>query len=106
MCTDERPPDTSLPSTAISETFHTVYDGDVETLSVGVIEAIAEAMDIDQRQTEIPLDRSIDPDALDAIFADRYDGTSRCGSRVVFTVWESEVVVHSDGHIFIHPPDE
>lgn len=105
MCGDECPSDNLPPSLTPEETFHTVYDGAPEMLSLGVIEAIAEATGIDQEQTEVPLDRSIDPDALNSIFTDQYDGTPRLGGHVVFSVWDLEVVVHSDGHIFVHPPD-
>jgi len=106
MSTDDSRWDSLPPSLTPKETFHTVYDGPPEMLSVGVIEAIAEATGIDREETEVPLDRSIDPDALNDIFTDRYDGSAREGGYVVFPVWNLEVVVHSDGHIFVHPPEE
>jgi hypothetical protein len=106
MCPDDHDSDELPPALTPEETFHTVYDGPPGTLSVGVIEAIAEATGIDRERTEVPLDRSVDPDALNDIFTDRHDGSARRGGHVVFPVWNLRVVVHNDGHIFVHPPDQ
>jgi hypothetical protein len=40
-----------------------------------------------------PLAESVDPDALDALFDDRYDGTSRAGGSTRFVFFGYEVVV-------------
>lgn len=60
-----------------------------------VVEAVAAAEDADI--TELPpLGTVLDPDALDALFVDRFDGTPRDGGRVVFTYAGHEVTVTSD----------
>lgn len=73
------------------------YDPDgATTLSNTVIEAIAEVAGVDPTRTAIPLADSIDPDALDTLFAD-----DEGDAQVSFTVCGLEVLVWSDGEIRI-----
>lgn len=77
--------------------YRETYDPDgPATLSNTVIEAIAEVAGVDPTQTVIPLADSIDPDALDSLFADTEGDV-----RVAFTVCGLEVLVWSDGEIRI-----
>lgn len=66
------------------------------TLSNTVIEAIAEVAGVDPTRTAIPLADSVEPDALDALFAD-----SEGDAEVSFAVCGLEVLVRSDGEIRI-----
>ncbi|WP_162224419.1 HalOD1 output domain-containing protein [Halorussus amylolyticus] len=69
------------------------YDvADGERVSEAVIAAVADAANADPARMD-PLADFVDPDALDAIFADRYDGTPRIGgtTRFPFSGYEVEV---------------
>jgi hypothetical protein len=71
-----------------------------ERLSDGVVAAVAEAADADPAAIA-PLAEAIDSDALDALFADRYDGTARTTGHVQFLFWGYEVVVTDDGRVSV-----
>ncbi|EFW92957.1 hypothetical protein ZOD2009_06359 [Haladaptatus paucihalophilus DX253] len=47
---------------------------------------------------------SVDPDALDAIFEEKHDGTTRTGGKVTFTARGCEIIVDADGEILIYGP--
>ena len=64
------------------------HDGD-GSISTTVIEAVSEAADVDPIDIGTPLYDCIDPDALDALFGNRHDGTPRSGGRVVFELLDS-----------------
>ena len=76
-------------------------DDDVSTRVIQAIEEIG-----DEEATGTWLYDSIDPDALDAIFDDKHDGTPRTDGKVVFTVRGCEVVAHSDHSLTIYAPEE
>lgn len=81
---------------------HTRHDPDGrETLTTTVIEAVAAVAGVDPSRTRIPLDRSVNPDALDRLF-DRRGDDPPDDAHVVFTVWDLTVVVHADGNVFVH----
>lgn len=72
-------------------------DGDPDRPSVAVMEAV-------RRATGEPpepgtLYRAVDPDALDALFAARTDGTRREGGMVSFSVAGCTVTVYADGTV-------
>lgn len=69
--------------------------GDSRSLTEAVIEAVAEAKDVEETAFE-PLYEVIDPDALEGLFERRRDGTPRTRGRLVFTLAGCEVVVHAD----------
>lgn len=72
-------------------------------LSTLVVEAVAGATGLDPTETTVPLDRYLDPDALDSLFADSpADGEA----WVSFTIWGMRVVAYSDGRVVVHPPSE
>jgi hypothetical protein len=79
----ERTPDVERP----------VREGDQP--SQVVVEAMAEALDTDIREIS-PLYGTVDPNALDALFGRRHDGTLRTGGCVAFDHGECRAVVESD----------
>lgn len=77
--------------------YRATYDPDGPgTVSDTVIRAIAEVADVDPTNTVIPLADRIDPDALNALFADR-EGKA----QTTFRVCGLEVLVRSDGRVRI-----
>ncbi|MFB6157055.1 MAG: HalOD1 output domain-containing protein [Haloferacaceae archaeon] len=72
-------------------------DGDPDRPSVAVMEAVRRATgDPPEPGT---LYRAIDPEALDALFAERADGSRREGGMVSFPVEECTVTVYADGTV-------
>lgn len=76
-----------------------------ERVSSGVVAAVAAASNADPLQIE-PLAKQIDPEALDALFADQHDGTKRMGGTVSFPFSGYEVTVTGDGVVTVLSPDE
>jgi hypothetical protein len=93
-------PDAPPGNSELSGTYHTVHDREDGPLSEAVYSAVADAVGIDPGRRPIPIADTIDPDGLDEVLQ---DGAS--GAYVSFPVWDLEVVVHDDGHIFVHPTD-
>lgn len=73
---------------------------DDEHMSEGVVSAVAVASNTDPAAME-PLAAAIDPDALDALFADRYDGTARGNGVTRFDFFDYELVVRADGLVTV-----
>jgi hypothetical protein len=69
---------------------------EVGSISAAVAEAVATVAGVDPTETRVPLDRSVDPDALDRLFEGEGD------AHLAFSVWDLRVVVHDDGHVFVH----
>lgn len=86
--------------------YRTVHDWDGrEPLSDTVLRAISEAAGLDPVDLSDPLIESIDPDALDALFRPRHDGSPRrADGRVAFATNGYEVVVHGDGRVIVYEP--
>lgn len=78
--------------------YHTVHDRSDGPLNEAVYSAIADAVGIDPEYHRIPVGDSIDPDGIDDVLRD-----GGRGAYVAFPVWNLQVVVHGDGHIFVHP---
>lgn len=91
------PPDGVEPP---SSTYHAKHDRADGPLSTGVFDAIADALELDPATNPIPVNDHISPDGLDKIFQ-----KTTGESYLVFPVWDLRVVVHSDGRIFVHPPE-
>ena len=72
-----------------------------ESISVGVVEALAEARGISPMEVDEPLYDAVDPEALDQIFDPNDDG----GGHVVFTVGEHEVTVTAERDIYVRRRD-
>lgn len=70
-------------------------------LSTTVVTAVAEAAGVDPLEIGTPLYECIDPEALDDLFGDKHDGTTRGGGRVVFTLLDFDVTAYSDGHVVV-----
>ena len=88
--------------------YRTVHDWDGrEPLSDTVVKAISEAAGLDPTELSTPLIESVDPDALDALFRPRHDGSPRrADGRVAFTNNGYEIVVHGDGRVFVYEPTQ
>ncbi|WP_458189914.1 HalOD1 output domain-containing protein [Haladaptatus sp. NG-WS-4] len=76
-----------------------------DDVSTRVIRAVEEIVGRDERKDTWLYD-SIDPDALDAIFDRKHDGTLREDGKVVFTARGCEIVVHGSGEIDIYAPKD
>lgn len=76
-----------------------------KTPSQTVIEAVAAAEDVPPAELRPPAYESlyavVDPEALDALFAQRGDGTPRPGGEVSFRFCEYEVTIESDGSVSV-----
>ncbi|QLG29671.1 hypothetical protein HUG10_18865 (plasmid) [Halorarum halophilum] len=73
-------------------------------LTTTIVHALADVMGEDVTGTEFPLYDSVDPDALDRLFAPKTDGTPRPPGHVAFSVQDYRVTVYSSGEIAITPP--
>jgi hypothetical protein len=76
---------------------------DGTALSIAVIEAVASVTGRDPLDIE-PLNRHVDPDALDALF-ERPDVSRTPRGTISFSIENHLVVVHSAGEILVYPPD-
>lgn len=47
---------------------------------------------------------SVDPDALDAIFGQKHDGTLRTNGNVTFNARGCEILIEADGEIVVYGP--
>ena len=72
-----------------------------QPLSAAVINAVADAADVDPAEIGTPLYDEIDPDALDNLFSDRHNGMPRGSGHVVFSLLDYEVTVYSDGYVVV-----
>lgn len=72
-----------------------------EPLSTAVIDAVADAADLEPAELGTRLYDQIDPDALDNLFSDRHNGMARGSGHVVFSLLDYEVTVYSDGHVVV-----
>lgn len=79
-----------------------VSQGHAEPPSVAAIRAVADAADVDPAELGTPLYDQIDPDALDALFDDRPNGTPRGSGHVTFSLLGYDVTVYSDGHVVVN----
>ena len=77
------------------------------TLSERVIYKLAAAQNVRPVKMDWPLNDSVDPDALDALFAPRHDGTPRTGSgSVEFSSNGYRVVVEKNGAVRLQPTSD
>lgn len=81
------------------------YDRDEsEPPSVAAATAVAEYRGEDVHDASVRLYEYVDPEALDALFANRYDGCRRGDGEVRFTVGSAMVVVRPD-RVHVYPTD-
>ena len=76
-----------------------------EPISTVIAETIANHKGVDPVDIE-PLYTTIDPEALDALFAPRNDGTARTAGRITFTHAGYEITVNSDRTATVEPIDD
>ncbi|RQG90498.1 HalOD1 output domain-containing protein [Natrarchaeobius chitinivorans] len=74
------------------------------TLSTTVVHALADCLGVDPTDGRISLYDTVDPDALDALFRPRHDGTPRSGGTLSFVVEDHYVTIYGNGEILIEPP--
>lgn len=72
-------------------------------LSTTVVHALADVIGADVTDADLELQDTIDPDALDRIFAAAGE-PSRTPSHLAFTVDGYQITVYSSGQIVITPP--
>lgn len=76
---------------------------ETRSLSFDVIAAVAEREGVDPTEIEPPEYESlyavVNPEALDALFAPRQDGSDRISGRVEFTFNGYHVVITGDGEV-------
>lgn len=82
-------------------TYRVVLDGMIEASST-VVMAVAAVLDRDVTELD-PLDDAVDPDALDALFVPKPDGTERGGGELSFRFGGCTVTVASRGEIVVDP---
>ncbi|SIR63192.1 hypothetical protein SAMN05421858_3016 [Haladaptatus litoreus] len=73
-----------------------------EPISTVIAETIANHKGVDPADLE-PLYETIDPDALDALFAHRTDGTARTTGQITFVHAGYEITVTSDRTVTVEP---
>lgn len=78
--------------------------GPGESTSAAVLRAVSAVEDRDPRSLR-PLTDVVDPDALDALFGARDDGTPRSGGRLTFVYSRSRVTVENGEYLTLRPID-
>lgn len=68
--------------------------------SNAVVRAVARSRDCSPTELD-SLEEAVDTDALNALFAPRYDGTTRGSGSVSFSYSGRHVVVFSDGRVVV-----
>lgn len=81
---------------------HTRQTDDAESLTVRVVEEVAEREGVDPLDLP-PLHDSIDTDALESLFSGPIAGAERDGVEITFTYRGYAVTVAADGAIEINP---
>lgn len=71
------------------------------SLTSRIAEKVAESEGVEPTELQPPLYEVIDPDALNAVFADAESDVSREVGRVEFTYCGYQVVVRSDGQVSV-----
>ncbi len=78
-------------------------DDTYQSLSLAVINAVAEQEGVDPTDIEPPTYESlysvVNPEALDSLFAPRSDGTPRTNGKIEFQFCGYDIVVTSDGTV-------
>lgn len=79
------------------------FDGSAN-LSTTVAHALADVTGADVTNTELTLNDAVSPDALDALFEPKRDGTPRRSGSLSFSVSGYLVTIYATGQILIQPP--
>lgn len=78
--------------------------GDEELTSDAVVRAVSAVQGQDPCSID-PLTGVIEPDALDTLFSDRYDGTPRTGGRLSFVYGGCRVTVDNGEYLTVEVID-
>lgn len=73
-----------------------------EPLSTTLVQAIADACEVAPEELDRPLQRSIDTDALDSLFFDRYDRSPSGVSLLSFCMCGLEIVIREGQQVSIY----
>jgi hypothetical protein len=76
-----------------------------DSLTTTVVEKVADRESVEPTELSPPLYEVIDPDAVNAIFADSDTGRSSGEGRIEFSYCGYQVVVRSDGQVSVRKPD-
>jgi hypothetical protein len=79
-----------------------VPNGQQTDVGTAVVRAVAAARDTDPLDVS-PLNDVVDPDALDALFQSKIDGSSRDGGTVQFALDGCDVTIESTGDVVVRP---
>jgi len=75
-----------------------------ESVSEAVVRALATVERVEPTELDCPLYERLDPDALNAVFAPRLDGTARpSDGSLVFSICRRDVIVRADGRVLVGP---
>jgi hypothetical protein len=80
--------------------------GGTAELTTTLAHALSDVTGIDVTDTGFTLNDYVDPEALDALFQPKSDGTPRTNGSVQMTILGCRVVIHSTGQIVITPPQQ
>jgi hypothetical protein len=72
-------------------------------LGTTVVDAVSDATGIPVPEMDTELNDHVDPDALDSLFANRFDGTPRRGGLLIFSMYGCEIRVYGDGRVVVTP---
>ena len=86
------------------ELYRVRYDEGDESASTVVVAAVAAVAETDPLELQ-PLRESVDPDALDDLFAKTCGGRARELGCIEFPYDDYRVVVDASGEIEVHPPE-
>lgn len=86
------------------ELYRVRHDEGDQSLSTVVVAAVAAVAETDPLELP-PLRDSVDPDALDDLFATTCGGRARELGQIEFPVDDYQVVVHASGDIEVYPPE-
>lgn len=84
-------------------TIHHDFDG-TATVTATIVHALSDITGVDVSEAEFVLNDHVDPDALDKLFADKADGTSRSHGHVTINIQGYQTTIYSTGQISIVPP--
>lgn len=70
-------------------------------ITTRVVERVAEKEGVDATDLTQPLDQVVNPDAINALFSTRGDGTARSCGTIQFTYLGYEIVIDSEHNISI-----
>ena len=77
------------------------WDAENSALCNAIVEAVAEAEDVDPLELETPLNDVVDPDALERLFGGAAVGGPRGGARITFPFEGCDVTVTHGGLVTV-----